>query len=1031
MIVGKTPDYFMKQQDKSKNSPSFLKSGNLKSSLRINLARLLLAGLLICGNNKLFGQEDDWIHSSGSTSWFLPANWSSGVPAANNDVEIDTNSVAFVEGTNAAYANSLTIDNGGVAVGNITAGTLNVNGAISVGTAGTSGSFSLNYGSVSCNTLAIGSSGSYSDTSYGILDLTGNDPTVEMAGGVTVTINSQIIGTNGLNKNGLGTLVLAGNNSYSGGTTIEAGTLQIGNGGTSGNLGSGDVLDDGTLAFDRSDTITFSNFISGTGNLLQEGSGTTILTGDNTYSGGTTISSGTLQVGDGGTNGSLGSGNVTNNSELAFDRSDSLVVSNLISGSGSLWQIGSGTTILTGNNTYSGGTMITNGTLQVGDNGTSGSLGSGNVVNNSELAFDRSDSFVVSNQISGSGGVSQIGSGTTILTGDNTYSGVTTISNGTLQVGDNGTSGSLGTNAVYDYGSLAFDRSDNITVNNTISGTGSVTQAGTNVLTLTATNTYSGGTFINNGGTVSVANGSALGTGNVDVNDGTLEAAATSATNKTIINVGGNYTQSANGNLILTIGGTTENGTTNDDYNRLNAAGTASLNGTLWLIPTNGYRPEHEDEQTLITAAGGVTGNFSSISNEINYSPLLDYHLDYNATNVILDWQQLSFINYLTISNNVQLTQNQRTIAKALDSIANSKATNDVKLINYLDYLSNLTNGLPAAFTQISPDQLNSMVMGAFAVMDVQGDEFLKRADELRMDYQAMYKAKWRHLAVSTNAFDAYVDKTWDLYWDLPVNVVNIQGDDNSSGYSLTTSGVTIGGDGKLNDHTYAGVALGYMSTGAGLENGGDMSLNTFDTQLYGVWFDEGLYLEGMIGMDINSYSTKRGAIEGTATGSASGFAWTGLIGGGYDWKNGPWAIGPRLDAQYLSAEAGSFTENGSVSPLRISSQSADDFHTQFSLDTHYNFLTGRWTYITPSFSLGWRHDFMTTPLPVTAQFASGQGNSFTVYGPKLGSDSAVSTLGLSVQWNPAFNTFLNLTFQLGRGGYNSENVDLGMRFYF
>jgi outer membrane autotransporter protein len=410
---------------------------------------------------------------------------------------------------------------------------------------------------------------------------------------------------------------------------------------------------------------------------------------------------------------------------------------------------------------------------------------------------------------------------------------------------------------------------------------------------------------------------------------------------------------------------------------------------------------------------------------------LLSPQIVYNANDVILEWDQLSFLNYLTISNDIKLTQNQTSVARALDSIANSKATNDVQLVNYLDYLSNLTNQLPIAFNEISPDQLSSMMMGAFAVMDAQGDEFLKRATELHTDYEAMYDAQLRHRAVSTNAFDHFVDKTWDLYWDLPVNVVNVQGDENAEGYGLTTAGVTIGGDGKLNDHTYLGGSLGYLSTGAGLEDGGSMTLNTFDANLYGTWFDGGLYLEGLLGVDLNSYKTKRDAIEGTADGSAGGFAWTGLLGGGYDFKNGPWAIGPQVDIQYLSAGVSPFTENGSISSLHIFSQDETDFHTLASVDVHYHWLAGTWTYVTPEFSLGWRHDVMPDSLPVSAQFAGGQGSAFTVYGPKIGSDSAVSTLGLSIQWRPSFNTFLNLTFQLGRTGYSAENVNLGMRFYF
>ena len=95
----------------------------------------------------------------------------------------------------------------------------------------------------------------------------------------------------------MATLVLTGANTYSGGTTIASGILQLGNGGTTGSI-VGDVTDNGTLAFNRSDTVTFPGVISGSGSLSQLGSGTTILTADSPYTGGTTVSAGTLVVGD-------------------------------------------------------------------------------------------------------------------------------------------------------------------------------------------------------------------------------------------------------------------------------------------------------------------------------------------------------------------------------------------------------------------------------------------------------------------------------------------------------------------------------------------------------------------------------------------------------------------------------------------------------------------------------------------------------------------------------------------------------------
>ena len=125
-----------------------------------------------------------------------------------------------------------------------------------------------------------------------------------MAGGYTPPTGFGTPGAWRIVKNGTGTLTLAGTNSYQGGTTIAAGTLQLGNGGTTGSV-LGNVLNNGTLAFNRSNSYQFDGAISGTGAVQQSGTGTTMLTGTNTYSGGTTIAAGTLQLGNGGTTGSI------------------------------------------------------------------------------------------------------------------------------------------------------------------------------------------------------------------------------------------------------------------------------------------------------------------------------------------------------------------------------------------------------------------------------------------------------------------------------------------------------------------------------------------------------------------------------------------------------------------------------------------------------------------------------------------------------------------------------------------------------
>ena len=128
------------------------------------------------------------------------------------------------------------------------------------------------------------------------------------------------------------------------------------------NLKSGEVFgnavtDNGLVTALASGTNTFSGVISGAGVFIQNGTGLSILTGANTYTGGTTVLQGTLQIGDGGTSGSI-VGDVTDDGNLAFKRSDAVLFTGTVSGSGSLSQIGSGTLTLSGNNYYSGATTI-------------------------------------------------------------------------------------------------------------------------------------------------------------------------------------------------------------------------------------------------------------------------------------------------------------------------------------------------------------------------------------------------------------------------------------------------------------------------------------------------------------------------------------------------------------------------------------------------------------------------------------------------------------------------------------------------
>jgi outer membrane autotransporter protein len=215
------------------------------------------------------------------------------------------------------------------------------------------------------------------------------------------------------------------------------------------------------------------------------------------------------------------------------------------------------------------------------------------------------------------------------------------------------------------------------------------------------------------------------------------------------------------------------------------------------------------------------------------------------------------------------------------------------------------------------------------------------------------------------------------------------------------------------------------------LDRGGSMDMDTFNLQAYATWFNQGLYFEGMVGGNFNGYQTKRSVLGTNACGSTEGFGWTGLVGAGYDWEVNSWKLGPHLTVQYSSVNINSFTESGSLAPLNILSQNVDALHAKLGMDVSYYYLKGRWTYINPNFSLAWSHEFIDPQPSVDAKFASGAGDAFTVYGPKMGRDSGVATAGLSIQWKPSFNTFINLMAQIGRDSYSAGNLNLGLRFAF
>ena len=434
-------------------------------------------------------------------------------------------------------------------------------------------------------TLQVGNGGATGSVGSGIVTINPAGSVLAYNTSGTVT-NGVVSGTGSVTVDGGATVVMPGNNSYSGGTTINSGsTLQVGVGGATGQLApSGNIDVEGNLIFNTTGSFSYTGTgITGGGNLVVKGGGTIAALGANSYSGWTLIAPNSTFNPCQGNSGALASSVVTNNGTLLLIRQDNgvFIYPGPITGSGKVVvdanNFNAGDMTLSGNCDYTGGTFIGDNALIVGDGSGNGWITNNVTFMNSTqvpndnartLIFNRPDNVtfpgnIVTNFTSTQnnlGVVQQIGLGQLTLTGTNSYGSGTVISNGVLQVGNGGTSGTIGTGTATVWTTLLFNRSDKVTFSGGINGTGLVAQVGSGTLTLLSSNLAMTVTqFITNTdnttftnvvtniyvGTITVSNGTLVANpsggninNNLEVDGGTLIAGAPNTV--TTLNVSNN-----------------------------------------------------------------------------------------------------------------------------------------------------------------------------------------------------------------------------------------------------------------------------------------------------------------------------------------------------------------------------------------------------------------------------------------------------------------------------------------------------------
>ncbi|WP_158235688.1 S-layer family protein [Limnohabitans sp. G3-2] len=587
----------------------------------------------------------------------------------------------------------------------LNSGTLQANGGESStwptfglkGTLTSTGSSSISVGTASgLSGVMIGGNAAHQATT---LDVTGSlGVAVPVMNNRNADASAEVDGD--LVKNGGGTLTLSAVNSYSGTTTINAGTLTVDG---SGSLGKGSysqgITNNSALVFSTSANQTLAGVLSGTGTLSKSGTGTLTLSGANTYTGTTTVSGGTLKVSG---SASLGSNstyaaNISNSGALDFNTSASQTLSGVISGTGTLMQSGSGTLTLSGTNTYTGATTVSAGTLVVSATQKSSSYA---IASGAVLEYSMASGLGIGT----TDAVSYTGTGTLRKTGAGTYSNGVAVATYALGAGalidiqagtfaassfgndrwsDNksdvkvntgatldinsgdvyadkltgggsvlvGYAGGLGTLRVgVNNGSSTFDG----TIGNFGSDPGQLIKAGTGTFTLSGANTYTGTTTISGGrlhingnqssanGAVTVQSGGTLGgTGTVGgattVQDGGTLSAGTSP-----------GTLSFSNGLTLAAGATSafelaQAGAAGGSCNDLiQVTGNLTLGGTLKVDATTGVAGCSSafgvGSYTLFTYTGTRTGDFSTVTSpSSNFSLRVRYDDNSSPKRVMLD----------------------------------------------------------------------------------------------------------------------------------------------------------------------------------------------------------------------------------------------------------------------------------------------------------------------------------------------------------------------------------------------------------
>jgi len=830
-------------------------------------------------------------------------------------------------------------------------------------------------------------------------------------------------------KVGTGTLTLTGANSYSGGTTINAGTLAVAANVNLGAASGGLTFGGGTLrflsGFGSSRTITLNaggatidtngnhdtlaGSIGGIGGLTKIGTGILELSGNNSYGGGTTISGGALQANQ---STALGTGAVT------FTGTASTLVLNNADLANA---IGIGSNVKATIDAL--GPAALDGAITLGANSTLVLNPSNGGLNHTLFLANSSTTVDPSARIDIQGGVAPSTAAGAALFGGNVNIGAAgwlDLNNQNVTTSvltGSGTITSAASPQTLAVGSGSFSGS----ITNTGAGVLSLKKFGSGIFVLTGNESYSGSTTVN-GGTLEVdgtiantssvtvnSGGKLSGTGLIDpptvtIMGGGILAPGRAANPAGTLTIAGSLAFQSGALYVVQIAGSTAANT--------NVSGNATLTGgtvNVQFAP-GGFL---KNQYTILTAAGGLGGTtFDGLTN--TSLPGVVGRLSYASNSVFLDLTAI-------LGGGTALNQNQQNVANALNNFFNGGGTLPPAFAN----LFGLSGGnLASALTQLDGEAATGAERSAFRLtnefLDLMLDPYVNGRGQVGLGGPAIGFAPDREASLPPDIALAYAsvfhkappkptfDQRWTAWGAAYGGSESANGNAavGSTDITANTFGFASGLDYHFAPGTVAGFALAGGGTNWGLANAlGAGRSDALQVGAYGTsWFGPA-YVAGALSFSNHWFTTSRVALGAELTANFTGQSYGARLEGGRRYAVLPgFAVTPYGAVQFQDFNTPAYSEadaTGGGFGLSRNAMNATDIRTELGARFDDRTLLGGKPLILFG-RLAWAHDFVSNPA-LSAAFEALPGSSFTVNGAPIAHDSALTSAGaqlfLTPQW--------------------------------